>query len=138
MTSAYMGGCACGAIRYRIDGEPLAGLQCHCRDCQHASGGGHASLLLFARSMIEITGSPRFHEVQTDSGHHVGRGFCTDCGSPLFTQPRRFADRMAVTAGSLDDPARFQPTVVLWTRRAPSWDRTDPALPSFPDRRTTR
>ena len=29
---------ACGATRYACSGEPLAMLNCHCRDCQQASG----------------------------------------------------------------------------------------------------
>jgi hypothetical protein len=63
----------------------------------------------------------------------AARGFCDRCGSQVFTQPRRFPDRMGVTAGSLDDPGRFRPTVVVWQSRAPNWDRIDPALPSFPE-----
>src|SRR5688572_30210881 len=38
MSDVYAGGCACGAIRYEISGEPLFQNHCQCRDCQRKSG----------------------------------------------------------------------------------------------------
>ncbi|RYZ47877.1 MAG: aldehyde-activating protein, partial [Proteobacteria bacterium] len=38
MSMSYQGGCACGAIRYEISAEPLASVDCYCRDCQKESG----------------------------------------------------------------------------------------------------
>ena len=34
------GGCQCGAIRYRIEGEFMGSGACHCRSCQYSTGGG--------------------------------------------------------------------------------------------------
>src|SRR6266849_4174413 len=48
MSEAYTGGCACGAIRYEISGEPMVMNHCQCRDCQRKSGTGHGSYLTFA------------------------------------------------------------------------------------------
>ena len=47
MSEAYTGGCACGAIRYEISGEPMVMNDCQCRDCQRKSGTGHGSYLTF-------------------------------------------------------------------------------------------
>ncbi|MEI7871510.1 MAG: hypothetical protein WCK95_05295 [Alphaproteobacteria bacterium] len=41
MSEAYTGGCARGAIRYEIPGEPMVMADCQCRDCQRKSGTGH-------------------------------------------------------------------------------------------------
>ena len=43
MSEAYTGGCACGAIRYEISGEPLVMNDCQCRDCQRKSGTGQSA-----------------------------------------------------------------------------------------------
>ena len=48
LSEPYTGGCACGAIRYQISGEPLFQNDCQCRDCQRKSGTGHGSYLTFA------------------------------------------------------------------------------------------
>ena len=47
MSEAYTGGCACGAVRYEISGEPMFMNDCQCRDCQRKSGTGHGSYLTF-------------------------------------------------------------------------------------------
>jgi hypothetical protein len=39
MKLPFTGGCACGAIRYECNAEPIMMGKCHCRDCQHISGG---------------------------------------------------------------------------------------------------
>jgi hypothetical protein len=38
MSSPKDGGCQCGKVRYRLDGEPLALTMCHCTECQRQSG----------------------------------------------------------------------------------------------------
>ena len=39
MTTNITGGCQCGAIRFRVDGELGDASICHCRMCQKATGG---------------------------------------------------------------------------------------------------
>ncbi len=57
MSDAYTGGCACGEIRYEIPGEPLAMVDCQCRDCQRTSGTGHGSYLTFpGRDRVRLQG----------------------------------------------------------------------------------
>ncbi|MCA0246287.1 MAG: hypothetical protein LCH93_06670 [Proteobacteria bacterium] len=48
MSKPDTGGCACGAVRYEIPGEPLAMADRQCRDCQRKSGTGHGSYLTSA------------------------------------------------------------------------------------------
>jgi hypothetical protein len=36
-----------------------------------------------------------------------------------------------VHAGSLDDPSRYKPQMVMYTVRGHAWDHVDPAVPKF-------
>jgi hypothetical protein len=131
MSDAYTGGCACGAIRYEIPGEPVFTNHCHCRDCQHDSGTGHGSYLTFAATGMELTGEATQWDMVADSGNAKTRGFCPRCGSPVYLRFSAMPQIFTVNAASLDDPGRFKPQVVSYRVRALAWDHLDPALPAF-------
>ena len=42
----FTGGCICGAVRYECTAEPVMTFKCHCRDCQHVTGGAYVPGLL--------------------------------------------------------------------------------------------
>ncbi len=72
MPTPFSGGCACGAIRYECSAEPLLSFNCHCRDCQRASGSAFASVLMAPREAFKVLrGAPKFHRVTGDSGNPV-------------------------------------------------------------------
>ena len=37
-----------------------------------------------------------------------------------------------ITAGSLDDPSQYKPTMDIFTASAQPWDHMNPTLPKFP------
>jgi hypothetical protein len=99
------GGCQCGAVRYRVETELENPHLCHCRMCQKAAGNYFMPLAGAPREKIVISrGEPGwFH-----SSDIVRRGFCRECGTPLFFDPLD-SGHLLVTLGSLDDPARHRP-----------------------------
>ena len=126
------GGCMCRAIRYEIAAEPMFGGQCQCRDCQHESGGGHASFMAFSSEAVKLEGMPRYYEFTADSGNTIRRGFCPTCGCSVVSATSGLPGVTTVSVGSLDDPSVFKPAFVCYTSRGHAWDLVDPAVPSFP------
>lgn len=127
--STLTGGCACGAVRYSIDAEPQFSFHCQCRQCQRATGTGHASLFTVPKSAVSVTGDIRYYEQTADDGATISRGFCSNCGSPVMGRTTGYPDIALFTAASLDDPTRFKPQQVVFSRFAQPWDYVDSKLP---------
>lgn len=99
------GGCQCGALRYRMDGDILYPHLCHCHMCQKASGNYFMPLGASGRDAFTLTrGEPSWFQ----SSQHVRRGFSGTCGTPLFYDIPGM-DFINITLGSLDEPQRIVP-----------------------------
>ena len=112
--SNHSGGCLCGAVRYEIHSE-LAGIACcHCSKCRNFHGHFAAYVLTTVDDLkfIEDSGLKWFRSL-TDETPNVYRGFCSDCGSSMFWDPRG-EDRIAVAAGSLDEPTGLKTLGHSW------------------------
>ncbi|GAB1538562.1 hypothetical protein NUACC21_12240 [Scytonema sp. NUACC21] len=82
------------------------------------------------QNSLTITGEVKYRNVIGDSGSIVGRGFCPNCGSRLFSKPP-IPELMGITAGSLDDPSWFRPAMDIYTASAQPWYYMNPELPKF-------
>ena len=129
--ATFTGGCACGAIRYEISAAPLLMAHCQCRDCQQSTGAGHAPSLLFPKAAVRMTGEPGQYAARADSGKMKTRGFCRNCGSPIYSTLESLPDAFVIKAGSLDDPSVFRADMVLYTDSGCGWDYLDPKLARF-------
>jgi hypothetical protein len=133
MTAQFLGGCACGAIRYACDVAPAAVFHCHCRDCQRSSGAPMATVAIVPRMGFSLlSGRPRSYAVTTNSGNTMRREFCGDCGSPLFLDLAARPDIWIIRATSFDDPGAFKPSMHVWTGSAQPWDRVNDGLACYP------
>jgi hypothetical protein len=133
MPVPYTGGCACGAIRYECAAAPLRSVNCHCRDCQRATGSAYYAELLVPSAAFHLTtGELTYYAVTANSGRILRRGFCPECGCPVLIlidgQPF-----LSIAATSLDDPSSYQPEMDIFTSRAQPWHAMSPSLPKFPE-----
>ncbi len=122
------GGCNCGAVRYRIEGEAGFSFLCQCRRCQRATGSGHAPGMKVERDQVSVAGEMASWSTTADSGATVSHEFCGTCGSPIFSSTDRFPTSLSVYAASLDDPSVFKPQTVIFTDGCQPWDHVDPSL----------
>lgn len=133
MTARVEGGCACGAARYEITGDPVVTMQCHCRACQKDTGTGHSSILVYPKAAVRFSGRLTDFERPGDSGGRVTKSFCPTCGVTLRETLTVMPDVVVIHVGSLDDPSAYTPQMVVYTKRELPWDRVDPALPKYPE-----
>ncbi len=121
------GGCLCGAVRFKAEGEPINVRLCHCRLCQKAMGSPFFARALFPQSALTITGEiGRYPSSQT-----LERLFCKACGTRLFTW-RRNGTAAGVALAAFDDRNAFAPTEHIWVSEKMDWLRLDDNLPQYP------
>ena len=128
MPQKLSGGCACGAIRYECDADPIIMMNCHCRDCQKASGSAYAAIVVVPKAAVQIRGELRYHKVVGQSGKATGRGFCPNCGSQITIKSERRPEFLGLQAGSLDDPSTYHPMMDVFTSSSQPWDHMDPKV----------
>ncbi|WP_217703798.1 GFA family protein [Piscinibacter koreensis] len=128
MTASFSGGCLCGACRYTAHGEPINVRVCHCRSCQKALGATFNARVLMPRAAVELGGPIGWAR----SSPELARGFCTLCGSTLFSE-RAVRGWIGITLASLDEPERFTPTEHIWTSSKPAWLQLADGLPHYPE-----
>ncbi|MCA1403306.1 GFA family protein [Ensifer sp. IC3342] len=101
----HTGGCQCGAIRFRVEGELGDASVCHCRMCQKASGNFYLPLVSVRGAKVTWT---RGERRRFQSSNAVWRGFCGDCGTPLTYEA---PDGMALAIAAFDRPQGIVPTI---------------------------
>jgi hypothetical protein len=125
------GGCLCGALRYRAEGEPKSQGLCHCRNCQRLSGGGHVGWLCFPESAVTIEGATLAYATTGGSGRTATRYSCPACGSIVYGRSEAMPGLANLYAGSLDDTAQFKPQMAIFTCSRPAWDQSSRDLACF-------
>jgi hypothetical protein len=128
---AFSGGCLCGAVRYASSAAPVIEGNCHCRDCQKASGSAYAPTLFFPLHAVTIVGDAKVFESIGGSGQPIRRGFCPNCGSQLFGLPSAREDMIGIRAGSLDDTSAFHPQAEIFISHAAPGDSMSDATAKF-------
>ena len=129
MAQKLSGRCACGAIRYECNVDPVVMFNCHCRDCQRASGSAYAAIVVVPKVAVKVWGEPCYHKIIGGSGKVIERGFCPTCGSQVTTKLERLPDIFVLQAGSLDDPSAYRPVMDVYISSAQPWDHMDPNVP---------
>lgn len=117
----FDGGCACGAVRYRLRTAPMFVNCCHCRDCQRQTGGAFAINAMIETDRIEVEGDLTSYCMPTDSGrpHDVWR--CAACGTTLWSDYGRRKVMSFVRVATLDDPTALKPDAHIFTRTKLPW-----------------
>ena len=125
-TSALLGGCLCGAVRYRIEGDPRVVSHCHCSLCRRVSGAPFVTWLTVRKDRMTVTGDLVWY-ASSDWG---ARGFCPTCGTHVLGRSDHYERHWDVTAGSLDTPDRVSPQRHVFAGDKVVWIDVSDALPA--------
>ena len=125
------GGCACGAVRYRLTSDPLFTHWCHCLNCQRQTGSAFVINLLIETDRVELlAGDPRPVDVPRDDGSTQRIFRCPSCQVAVFSEYTSPEVRF-VRGGTLDQPSRVVPDVHIFIRSKISWITLPDSAPAF-------
>lgn len=127
------GGCACGAVRYRVEGTPIFVNNCHCTLCQRQSGTGSALNAFFESERVTLlSGELARFSVATGSGGLQEIVRCAACGTALWSHyPRLGRHGTGIKAGTLDKPGAMRPDAVIFARSRLPWVALPDDIPVF-------
>lgn len=122
------GGCACGGVRYAVQGPLRDIIACHCEQCRRTSGHFVAATacrqqyftLLCSDTLEWFSAVPGFR-----------RGFCRRCGASLFFEEIG-GERISIAAGSLDQPQGLKIAAHIFTAEAGDYYALDDGVPQSP------
>jgi hypothetical protein len=131
MSGAPEGGCACGAVRYRLTSDPLFVHCCHCLNCQRQTGSACVVNVMIEADRVELlAGEPQPVPVPRDGGRQQTIWRCPTCQVAVYS---RYTSPgiLFVRAGTLDDPASVEPDVHIFTRSKLPWVTLPESVPRF-------
>ncbi len=131
--SPLTGGCLCGAVRYRCDGEPQSVGLCQCDRCQRQSGSSFLIAVVFDRDAVSIEGELQPYTARIDGERELTRHFCPRCGSAVMVTLDRYPGIRSMMGGTLDDKSAIRPTFSLWCSSGQGWLELPAGIERFPD-----
>lgn len=131
MGGAIEGGCQCGNVRYRLEGESTGLAVCHCRDCQRQSGSAFGMSLNVAKGGFHLlSGELEKFTAVCDSGRTKECAFCGSCGTRIY---HAGSDELSIKPGTLDDTSGLIPDAHYWTDRKQPWFQIPDGVRRFRD-----
>lgn len=123
MAQMHECGCLCGAVRYRVTGEPAVAGVCHCTFCKRGTGSAFRVVALFDAAAVQsIQGVTKVYEYHSDESNRWARlEFCPTCGTTVTYTAEWIPGIRGISVGTFDDPNWIKPTRHVWTRSALHW-----------------
>lgn len=121
------GRCLCGAVTFRVIGEPLWVAHCHCESCRRQTGSIAATYVGYKARQVHYGDTPP-EEFESSSG--IFRGFCPTCGSAIHYRPAAQGE-IHHFLGVYNHPARYRASRhVFYRERIAGYELAD-NLPRF-------
>lgn len=126
----HQGSCLCESIRYEIDSDLRAIVNCHCQFCSKAHGAPFTTLLFMPFAGLRIVSG-----AELIARHHVerlrsDRCFCAKCGTRLYNHAPA-AGMISLVVATLNDGPALRPVAHINTESQRSWYQINDGLPRF-------
>jgi hypothetical protein len=132
MTQTLEGGCACGAVRYRLASAPMFVNCCHCTWCQRETGSAFVINAIIETSRVELVrGETMAVSTASESGTPQIIHRCQACHVALWSHYGGRTKAAFVRAGTLDKPNPIEPDAHIYARSKLRWVSLEGGAPAF-------
>ena len=105
------GGCLCGGVRYRLQGELRGVINCFCSQCRKTSGHYVAATQVRNQDLVYLQDETLKWYASSENAE---RGFCSRCGGSLFWRLTD-SDTTSIMAGTLGLPTGLKTVENIFT-----------------------
>jgi hypothetical protein len=81
----YSGSCFCGAVQFKVSGEPLGMGYCHCESCRHWSAGPVNAFSLWKPESVRVVRGAENISTYNKTPQSY-RKWCKTCGGHIFSE----------------------------------------------------
>lgn len=120
MTERIQGSCLCQAVRFACTLPSKWVAHCHCSLCRRSHGAGVVTWAGFPATQVTIVdmdGKLRWYE----SSPGAERGFCSQCGSPMFFRSANWPGELHIARALFADPLDREPAVHVFYGTHVDW-----------------
>lgn len=121
-----LGGCHCGALRYRVAGPSRHHAYCHCRSCRISAGAPFVAWTTFDDDSFRVL-SGELREFASSPA--VLRGFCPACGTSITYRHSGRVGDIDINLVTLDDASDIAPDHHVWVQDKLPWLEIGDGLP---------
>ena len=113
------GSCACGSVRFAIEGTPSGLGTCHCSRCRKL---GSSTIVFVKREQFSLLeGEGHIETIQPRAPYTYTRSFCRSCGTALG-EPLSPDASFPINAQCLDSDPGIAHSFHEFTENRPVWD----------------
>ena len=124
--------CQCGALRLRLEGEPLRVFICCCTECQGRTGSAYGVGAVFSADQVkDIQGPEKTYARSSDAGRWIRHHFCTECGATVYWEAEFRPGAITVAYGAIEGGESLSPAVAAWTDHKAPWVELPPDIPKL-------
>ena len=130
--------CQCGNLNARItDSAEAMTVVCHCIDCQRRSGSPFGVMAYFDADAVTLSGVAKEYTRATDTGSTFTTGFCSNCGSTVYSRPGKFPGMIGIAIGAIADPSQPPPLHSVYEQSRHPWVSLPETMPGHQQGRET-
>ena len=129
------GSCLCGGITYEYNGEITEVAVCHCNQCKRAQGTPIATNAPIDFDKFKISSGEELLK-SFYSSPNKRRVFCSNCGSPIFSQRTDMPDTIRLRVGTVMEGNIPEPAYQAFCESKSDWFVLDDNKPAYQQGKT--